>query len=105
MDVIFIPLLASPQKSYRAGDPQVDGTEPKSIGVDDNSIDSGTGFDVFDLLGHTELSHITGAARNNLDLLREALRAHGFVTSKPEWWHDMLADTPFPNTYFDFKRS
>ena len=34
--------------------------------------------------------------------LRQAMLRHGFKPLDSEWWHFILADEPFPDTYFDF---
>ena len=41
------------------------------------------------------------AARNRL-LLRAIMEASGFLPYENEWWHYLLKDEPYPQTYFDF---
>jgi D-alanyl-D-alanine dipeptidase len=31
------------------------------------------------------------------------MQAHGFNDYFSEWWHFVLADEPYPDTYFDFQ--
>ncbi|MFB6809298.1 M15 family metallopeptidase [Streptomyces sp. NPDC056387] len=65
-------------------------------------VDMGTAFDRFDPLSHTDDPRITGAARRNRDLLRQALSAQGFVNLPEEWWHFTLEPEAFPDSRFDF---
>ena len=102
VDLTLVPLDVPAQASYRPGDPLVDGCAAKGVRFDDNSLDMGTGFDVFDPLSHTDSPLIKGAGRVNRDLLRGLMDHHGFQNLETEWWHYTLRDEPFPETYFDF---
>lgn len=53
----------------------------------DNSLDMGTGYDCFDTASHTQAGAITPQQRANRDALLNAMRRHGFVNYKREWWH------------------
>jgi D-alanyl-D-alanine dipeptidase len=68
----------------------------------DNGVDMGTGFDCFDPRAHTADRRITGAARDNRELLVRLMADAGFTNYPREWWHYRLADEPHPDTYFDF---
>ncbi|MER5733803.1 M15 family metallopeptidase [Streptomyces sp. NPDC002138] len=65
-------------------------------------VDFGTPFDFFDPLSHTDDPRVTGAARENRDLLRRVLADRGFVNLPEEWWHFTYRPEAFPDTYFDF---
>ncbi|MCP3759841.1 M15 family metallopeptidase [Streptomyces sp. TBY4] len=65
-------------------------------------LDMGTPFDFFDPLAHTDSPRVTGAARENRDLLRRVLGREGFVNLPQEWWHFTYRPEAFPDTYFDF---
>lgn len=60
-------------------------TEP--TGAPDNSLDMGTSFDCFDTKSFTQDGTITPVQRANRQVLLTAMRRHGFVNYKREWWH------------------
>jgi D-alanyl-D-alanine dipeptidase len=35
-------------------------------------------------------------------LLRKLMLKHGFLPIEEEWWHFVLKDEPYPDTYFTF---
>ena len=45
---------------------------------------------------------ITPEQFKNRMILRQAMIRHGFKPYESEWWHFVLRDEPFPNTYFTF---
>lgn len=66
-------------------------------------IDMGSPFDYFGEISHP--GYTTGLAKEQIDnrnLLRDTMLAHGFKAINTEWWHFVLKDEPYPNTYFDF---
>lgn len=66
-------------------------------------VDMGSPFDYFGEISHP--SHTAGLTKEQIDnrnILRDAMLAHGFKAINTEWWHFILADEPYPNTYFDF---
>ena len=65
-------------------------------------LDMGGMFDFFGESSHADYRGITDAQYANRMRLREAMQAHGFKPMAEEWWHFMLADEPWPNTYFTF---
>ncbi|MDJ0380900.1 M15 family metallopeptidase [Streptomyces sp. G-G2] len=65
-------------------------------------VDFGTPFDFFDPLSHTDDPRVTGAARENRELLKRVLAAQGFVNLPEEWWHFTYRPETFPDAYFDF---
>ena len=45
---------------------------------------------------------ITAEQFHNRMILRQAMLRHGFKPFDTEWWHFILKDEPFPDTYFTF---
>ncbi len=64
--------------------------------------DMGGPFDFFGELSHPDYKGITEEQYANRMLLRDAMLRHGFLPLAEEWWHFILADEPFPETYFTF---
>ena len=102
VDVTVVRLPAAPGEPYAPGQPLKPCTAPHGQRFDDGSLDMGTGFDCMDELSHSLSPRITGEARENRMLLREAMVRHGFKPYEYEWWHFTLAGEPYPDTYFDF---
>lgn len=102
VDLTLVPLPVPNQPTFQVGDQLLDGILPKGERFADNSLDMGTGFDVFHELSHTDHPDISTEAKANRKLLCEILGRQGLVSYEWEWWHFNLADEPFPNTYFDF---
>jgi D-alanyl-D-alanine dipeptidase len=65
-------------------------------------LDLGTPVDFFGPEAHYDFAGLTAEQRANRQLLRTTLEAHGFAAYDREWWHFMLRDEPYPETYFDF---
>ena len=65
-------------------------------------IDMGYGFDWFGEESHPDYKGITEEQFNNRMLLRKLMLKHGFLPIEEEWWHFVLKDEPYPNTYFTF---
>ena len=65
-------------------------------------LDMGSPWDFFDPISWPGNLELTAQARANRSLLAAAMTKHGFRAIRTEWWHFMLADEPFPDTYFDF---
>jgi len=70
--------------------------------LDDGTIDMGTSYDLFDIASHHQNPLIEGMYLKNRQYLRQMMLKHGFIEYPEEWWHYMLKNEPFPNTYFDF---
>ena len=80
----------------------------------EKEVDMGGTFDWFgeeshpDYCGDPETGVFTGGGRltetqfRNRMILREAMKRHGFKPLDSEWWHFILADEPYPDTYFNF---
>lgn len=52
-----------------------------------NEIEMPTGFDQFNTSAHRDNPNISETAKNNLILLTEVMKKHGFTTIETEWWH------------------
>ncbi len=66
-------------------------------------IDMGYGFDWFGGESHPDYREgITEEQYNNRMLLRKLMLKHGFRPIEEEWWHFVLKDEPYPDTYFTF---
>ncbi|WP_158881318.1 M15 family metallopeptidase [Amycolatopsis anabasis] len=100
MDLTLVKLPAKPQRPYFPGEPLRPCYAPDRF--PDNAVDTGTGFDCFDTLAHTDDPRVTGEARANRQLLKGTLEAVGMKNLPEEWWHYTLRNEPFPDTYFDF---
>ena len=62
----------------------------------------GTAWDLFGPLSWPESDEVTSEQKANRMLLQQIMVKHGFKPLKEEWWHFMLENEPFPDTYFDF---
>ncbi|MBE1498999.1 D-alanyl-D-alanine dipeptidase [Amycolatopsis lexingtonensis] len=102
MDLTLVKLPPRHQRPYVPGEPLKPCFAPQDQRFPDNMVDMGTGYDCFDPLAHTDNPAITGVARTNRDVLRNAMTAAGFRNLPEEWWHYTLNGEPFPDTYFDF---
>ncbi len=65
-------------------------------------LDMGGGFDLFSTKSWPDSKEVTPQQRANRLLFRQIMVKHGFIPYSKEWWHFLLADEPWPNTYFDF---
>ena len=66
-------------------------------------IDMGYGFDWFGEESHPDhRAKITEEQYQNRMLLRRLMLKHGFKPIDEEWWHFILKDEPYPDTYFTF---
>ena len=66
-------------------------------------LDMGSTFDYFGEISHS--AHTEGLTEEQIQnraILRNAMVENGFRTIMTEWWHFMLKEEPYPNTYFDF---
>ena len=62
----------------------------------------GGDFDFMDERSHHTASGLTEEESGNRDILRHIMESSGFESYCNEWWHYVLADEPYPDTYFDF---
>ena len=65
-------------------------------------VDMGSPFDLFSEMSHPDYRGISEEQYENRMMLRQVMLRHGFLPISCEWWHFMLKDEPFPNTYFEF---
>lgn len=65
-------------------------------------VSMGGGHDLMDSISHHEAQGITQVEARNRQYLCSIMAACGFVSYDCEWWHYMLRDEPFPDSYFDF---
>lgn len=75
---------------------------PQGSEAPDGSLAMGTTFDCFDVKSGKLASNYTAEQNANRNALSDAMAAHGFNDYMFEWWHFVLADEPYPATYFDF---
>ena len=65
-------------------------------------VDMGGPFDLFDERSHPGYPGLTPEQEEKRALLSQAMFRNGFVGLDNEWWHFMLAEEPYPDTYFTF---
>nr|WP_186318948.1 M15 family metallopeptidase [Streptomyces sp. SAJ15] len=102
VDLTLVRLPAKPTRPYIPGEPLRPCHAPRAERFPDNSVDTGTGYDCFDTLAHTEDPRVQGEQRAYRTLLKSTLERQGFVNLPEEWWHFTYQPEPFPDTYFDF---
>ena len=69
---------------------------------DGRELDMGTPFDLFDQKSWPSDTTVSVQQRANRQLLRTVMSKHGLMGLEEEWWHFILRDEPYPDTYFDF---
>jgi D-alanyl-D-alanine dipeptidase len=62
----------------------------------------GGGHDLMDERSHHGANGVSCSAAENRRSLCSLMEASGFEPYEREWWHYVLRDEPFPDTYFDF---
>lgn len=65
-------------------------------------VDMGSPFDLFSERSHPDFRGITDEQFENRMVLQKAMTRGGFEPIFCEWWHFMLKDEPYPDTYFEF---
>ncbi|MFS8099211.1 M15 family metallopeptidase [Lentzea alba] len=100
IDLTIVKLPPRYQRPYVPGERLVDCAAPDRF--PDNTVDMATGYDCFDTLSHTDDPRVVGKARENRQLLKDAMVRNGFRNLPEEWWHFTLNGEPYPDTYFDF---
>ena len=65
-------------------------------------LDMGSSFDFFGEISHPDYTAITEEQFENRMTLQKAMVRNGFRIIDCEWWHFMLEDEPYPDTYFSF---
>ena len=98
VDLTLVPL------GGEAKDTAADGpcTAPQGSKAFDGSLAMGTTFDCFDAKSGKLASNYTAEQNANRNALSDAMEARGFNDYMFEWWHFVLANEPYPSTYFDF---
>ncbi|RNA40626.1 D-alanyl-D-alanine dipeptidase [Brachionus plicatilis] len=101
IDLSIIELGKSLQNVVRKNRKLSDGRE--IFFLDDNTLDMGSSFDLFDKASNTLSNLVPDTAHQNRLFLKDLMEKNGFVNYELEWWHFTLKDEPFPDTYFDFQ--
>ena len=65
-------------------------------------LDMGSPFDLFSEASHPDYRGVTEEQYENRMILRSAMLQNGFLPIDCEWWHFVLGDEPYPDTYFAF---
>lgn len=65
-------------------------------------LDMGGPFDLFSEVSHPDYRGISAEQYDNRMILRRAMLRNGFQPIDCEWWHFVLANEPYPDTYFNF---
>jgi D-alanyl-D-alanine dipeptidase len=70
--------------------------------LDDNTVDMGSSFDLFDEASHPNSPLVSPEALTNRKYVHDVMEKAGFKGFDTEWWHFTLKNEPFPDQYFDF---
>ena len=65
-------------------------------------VDMGSPFDLFSEVSHPDYRGITQEQYENRMLLQHVMLRNGFEPLACEWWHFVLKNEPYPDTYFAF---
>ncbi|MBR4553956.1 MAG: M15 family metallopeptidase [Ruminococcus sp.] len=65
-------------------------------------LDMGSPFDLFSEISHPDCRTVTAEQYKNRMILQKAMVRGGFEPIFCEWWHFILKNEPFPDTYFEF---
>ena len=65
-------------------------------------VDMGGTFDFFGKLSHPDYSGVSEVQHANRMLLQSLMVKHGFRPLKTEWWHFILENEPWPDSFFTF---
>ena len=65
-------------------------------------LDMGGPFDLFSTRSHPDSHDVTDEQYENRMFLQTVMKRNGFLPLDCEWWHFVLEDEPYPNTYFKF---
>ena len=71
--------------------------------LDDGTVDMGSSFDLFHESSNHDSLLIDNNCLKNRNYIREIMKRNGFNDYQEEWWHFILKNEPFPDTYFDFE--
>ncbi|MBN8827271.1 MAG: M15 family metallopeptidase [Sphingobacteriia bacterium] len=70
--------------------------------LDDGTVDMGTSFDLMDEASAPGSKLVLDKNRSKRAYLREVMTTVGFKPDEREWWHFLLENEMYPDTYFDF---
>jgi D-alanyl-D-alanine dipeptidase len=98
VDLTLVPLGGKPKDSPPSGPC----TAPQGSEAPDGSLAMGTTFDCFDAKSGELASNYTAEQHTHRVTLGDAMEAHGFKDYDFEWWHFVLEQEPYSDTYFDF---
>ena len=109
MKQYFYPDLEK-QELFRAGYIAKNSSHSRGSAIDltlfdmrtGTEVDMGSPFDFFGGRSHPSYRGITETQYENRMLLQSVMVRNGFLPLDCEWWHFMLKDEPYPDTYFDF---
>jgi len=65
-------------------------------------VSMGGGFDFMDERSHHEVKGIGDMEAQNRNRLCSVMENSGFEPYRFEWWHYVLKNEPYPDSYFDF---
>ena len=65
-------------------------------------LDMGGPFDLFSEVSHPDYRGVTEVQYENRMLLQRVMIRNGFAPIDCEWWHFVLRNEPYPDTYFSF---
>ena len=65
-------------------------------------VDMGSPFDLFSERSHPDSKDVTKEQHENRMFLQKAMVRNGFLPLDCEWWHFVLKNEPYPETYFEF---
>ncbi len=68
----------------------------------EKEVDMGSPFDWLGEESHPDYAGVTPEQHKNRMILRDAMVRHGFRGISTEWWHFVLKNEPYPDTYFTF---
>lgn len=69
---------------------------------DGTPLDMGGEFDWFSPISAHAYKDLTALQKANRLLLKKGMEEAGFAPYSEEWWHYVLKNEPYPDTYFDF---
>lgn len=72
------------------------------IKKDGSFVDMGGTFDLFSEISHPDYKKLTKEQKKNRKILYDAMIKAGFEGIDSEWWHFILKNEPYPDTYFNF---
>lgn len=103
IDVTLAPVaFVSSEASSNVSVAQVNKLQPSSGRETRETLDMGTDFDYFDERSFTDHQALSKEVQANRQLLKSVMTACGLINLPTEWWHYMLAEEPYPTTYFDW---